>query len=64
MSRIPDNEDIRQAIEDRHERALEELPDCGYCEEPIQQDTAVQIEGIWYCDHCLKLFRRECRIER
>lgn len=43
------------------DRKLEALPKCIYCGEAIQQETAVQIDGIWYCDECLENMR--CSIE-
>lgn len=36
---------------------LDELPKCANCYEPIQQDSAVCIDGKWYCDECLRDFR-------
>ena len=36
-----------------------ELPVCSYCDEPIQQSTAVRIGDLWYCDHCLNKYFRE-----
>lgn len=35
------------------ERALERLPRCTCCNEPIQQDDAVCINDEWFCDGCL-----------
>ena len=40
------------------EEELESLPHCVCCGEPIQQDTAVFLDNEWYCDECLKSFRR------
>ena len=39
------------------EDELERLPKCKYCEEPIQQDTAVYIDGF-ICDECLEGMRQ------
>lgn len=41
------------------EEELESLPHCVCCGEPIQQEDAVYLDGYWYCDECLKSFRRE-----
>lgn len=47
----------------RHDRMqnrwLEQLPVCERCENHIQQERAVCIEGIWYCDKCLDEFRKD-----
>ena len=41
-------------------RAQARLPRCSYCEEPIQQNTAVCIGGDeWFCDGCLKNYLRK-----
>ena len=56
---IPDNHDIWQANEERRERELEQLPKCARCEDPIQQERAVCIDGVWYCDECLEDCRKE-----
>ena len=49
-------EERRQAEWDSY---LEGLPTCERCGKAILQDTAVCIEGFWYCDDCLDLYRRE-----
>ena len=43
--------------EAEHQRWLDQLPVCHHCDEPIQQETAVHIEGCWYCDECLQDLR-------
>ena len=35
------------------EKALKKLPKCTRCDEHIQQDKAVCIDGDYYCDECL-----------
>lgn len=40
-------------------KLLERLPRCRRCGKPIQQERAVCIEGIWYCDECLDDYRRD-----
>lgn len=44
----------------QQERTLEHLPRCSYCEQPIQQNSAVCLgEDEWYCDGCLKNYLRK-----
>lgn len=50
---IPDNYDMWEQRDLAHSRWLERLPKCFYCEEPIQQETAVCLDGTFYCDECL-----------
>lgn len=38
---------------------LDKLPKCANCKQPIQQETAVVIEGHFYCDTCIEDMR-EC----
>ena len=56
---VPDNYDIWEAHDTQQQRAIENLPVCAYCEQPIQQDDAVQIDWYWYCDNCLENFLRK-----
>lgn len=41
------------------EEYLARLPICEVCGQPIQQDTAICIDGKWYCDHCLNEYFRK-----
>lgn len=34
-------------------RRLARLPKCAICREPIQQEYAVCIDGVYYCGECL-----------
>lgn len=43
--------------DDERSRKLDRLPLCGCCEEPIQQEMAVCIDGTYYCDDCLNELR-------
>lgn len=46
------------------ERRRARLPKCCHCDEHIQQETAVCIDGNWYCDKCLEdYFTQETDIE-
>lgn len=35
------------------EDGMKSLPKCEICGEPIQQEMAVYIDGVYYCDECL-----------
>ena len=37
----------------KQQKKLERLPVCCCCEEHIQQEKAVHMDGRWYCDDCL-----------
>ena len=37
----------------RQQAYLDKLPKCENCGQPIQQDTAVEIDGCLYCDECI-----------
>lgn len=50
---IPDNIDIFNQYDAYQERKLSRLPKCWCCEQPIQQERAVRIDGNWYCDSCI-----------
>lgn len=56
---VPDNYDLWERHDEEQERRLESLPECAECGEPIQQEFAVCIHGDWYCDCCIKDFRKE-----
>lgn len=40
------------------EEWLKSRPICAECGEPIQDEVATCINGTWYCDECMKAFRR------
>jgi formylmethanofuran dehydrogenase subunit E len=52
LSRDVDNYDRAQA------KALEALPRCSECDEPIQDEYCYQINGELICEECLKEYRR------
>lgn len=54
-----DNYDLWVAHDNDMQRELENFPLCECCGEPIQQDTAVRINGDWYCDDCLDNLRED-----
>ena len=49
---MPDRNDFEQRDLEQ-ERWLERRPVCDCCGEHIQEDSAVQIQGDFYCDNCL-----------
>lgn len=49
-----------EAYSAEQEEQLARLPKCVCCGEAIQQDTAVHLNGDWYCDDCLDAYREEC----
>ena len=53
MEYVPDNYDQWKTHDAEQEAALEKLPRCCQCDEPIQQDDAVYINDEYICDRCL-----------
>ena len=51
---IPDNYDLWEAHDRRQAQELKKLPECAYCENPIQDEAAYYINGDWYCERCLE----------
>ena len=56
----PDLDFLRYDSDQQDE--LDKLPKCWNCEEPIQQEDAVCIDGDWICDRCLTEFRRDIEV--
>ena len=56
---IPDNYELWEAHDREQALKLAQLPTCECCGDAIQQESAVCIEGFWYCDDCLEHYRRE-----
>ena len=56
---------IRDAMERdaEFERWLKTRPVCTYCGEPIQEESAVCIDGEWICDECLEGMRKDTNDE-
>ena len=46
-----------------HEKALENLPCCEDCGEPIQDDEAYYINGEWICEDCMSSYKRTVEID-
>lgn len=59
MSYIPDNYDQWLQHDTERENRLKELPRCCECDEPIQQEDALYINGEYICDRCLDDLRVE-----
>lgn len=59
---IPDNYSQWEARDRDQNRWLESLPKCKCCEEPIQQEMAVRLDGNFYCDECLTMNRVEVEV--
>ncbi len=59
MPYIPDYNDLLSKYEAEQQRKLERLPVCCYCDEPIQQETAICINDEWICDECIHFFRKD-----
>ncbi len=51
---IPDNYDLWEAHEREQEQALEKLPVCGICGEPIQDEHLYLINDEFICPACLE----------
>ena len=54
-----DNYSLWEDHDNKMESRLANLPVCDCCGERIQQDTAVRIDGFWYCDECLDEMRED-----
>ena len=50
---IPDNYDLWKSRDREQEEWLQHRPKCICCGEHIQDDSAVQLKGDYYCDRCL-----------
>ena len=49
--------DWERKCRDDYDR-VKDLPVCANCGEHITQETAVCVNGDWYCDVCLKGMRQ------
>lgn len=50
----PDVYDMWLAHDARQQKQLEQLPECYHCGYPIQQEKAICIDDLWYCNDCLE----------
>jgi len=53
MEYIPDSYDLFERKDVDQEQWLSTRAKCICCGEHIQEDSAVQIRGDYYCDRCL-----------
>lgn len=60
MRDILDVYDLWEAQDIKKERWLARLPQCEFCENPIQDEYIWEIEDSFYCEDCAKKqYRRE-----
>lgn len=56
---VPDYNDLYRAYEREQEKALERLPKCAYCKQPIQDDYLFDVDGVLYHEECANdLYKR------
>ena len=48
-----EREDILDAWHDAQDILLERRPHCDWCDQPIQENTYYEIDGLMICEHCL-----------
>lgn len=51
--KLPDNLDLYDQHEARQQQALEQLPRCSECDNPIQDDYYYEINDEVICTECL-----------
>lgn len=51
--RIPDYNDYCDQHDREQQAALERLPICSECDEPIQDEVCFEINGEYVCPECL-----------
>ena len=56
---MDDNYSLWERHERELERWLERRPMCSCCDNHIQEDTAVYINGEWICDDCIAIYFRK-----
>lgn len=44
---------------EEQERALRKYPVCECCGEPIQTETLIHIDGVFYCYRCIEVHYEE-----
>lgn len=56
---LKDNADLFAEYDAEQEEARERLPKCDECEEEITDDYLYDIDGVLYCEECMKkLFKK------
>lgn len=51
---VPDNYDAYNRHEAEQEAWLEKRPICECCGEPIQDDYLYDVDGVIYCEDCMR----------
>ena len=59
LNTVKDNYDLWTEHDAEQEAWLRKQPVCCECKDHIQQDSAVRINGDWFCDNCLEDMREE-----
>ena len=50
---IIDNYDLWAMHDAKEAKRIAHLPTCDFCGEPIQQERALKLMGLWVCDECI-----------
>lgn len=56
---MDDNYSLWERHEREKERWLEHRPTCAYCDNHIQEATAIYINDEWICDDCIATYFRK-----
>ncbi len=60
MNFVPDNYDAFRYHEAEQETWLHKRPKCKICKEHIQDDYLFDVDGVIYCEECMKdLYRKD-----
>lgn len=58
MSCMPDNYDLWERHDAEQQKALERLPKCSDCGEPIQSEDYFEFDCYFYCEDCVSNHRK------
>jgi len=53
---MPDNYEMFRCHERKQEAWLARRPECADCGEPIQDESAYYINGVWLCQDCMSTY--------
>lgn len=53
---VLDNNDMLKQHDSMHQKQLDKLPVCSYCDEPVQEDYYFEINGEVICETCMNRF--------
>lgn len=59
MGELLDNYDLWERNEREREEALEKLPKCDLCEEPITDEYFYNLDGTFICEQCMDEYYRK-----